>query len=169
MPLEAVYWAGLAVGGAFDRAAARLLRRELRRLGAREQRSGLCAAATTPRPRSSGGSPSGARRLRCGGRRVEAVQRAGLVDDRRFAPAGLRFLRQRRGRLLIDDDLARRGVPADGLIDVAIEGLEPEAAEGRPSSTPGAERAHDARYPRCERVRGSETSKGLVADLAAEG
>ena len=58
---------------------------------------------------------------------VEAAQRAGLVDDRRFALQRAEQLASRgSGDLLIGDDLERQGVPPE-LVRLAIAALEPEA------------------------------------------
>ena len=129
VPLEAVYGAGLVVGGPLDRTTARALGRELRRL----ERPGRgparrCGRATTRRRRSSSGSPREARPAAVRRETVEAAQRAGLVDDRRFAMQRAEQLAARgSGDLLIGDDLERQGVPPE-LARLAIDALEPEAA-----------------------------------------
>ena len=85
VPLEVVYAAGLAVGRELDRASARRCaascggsKRAVRRCGRSER-------ATTPPRRSSGGWPSKGTAAAVRRETVEAAQRAGLVDDRRFA------------------------------------------------------------------------------------
>lgn len=128
MPLEAVYGAGLAVGGNLDRPTARLLGRELRRLRAqstalRALRARDHTAASLERRLTTRGTAVAVRRDT-----VEAAQRAGLVDDRRFAFQRAEQLASRgSGDLLIGDDLERQGVPPE-LVRLAIAALEPEAA-----------------------------------------
>ena len=129
VPLEAVYGAGLAVGGdarPADGTAARA-----RAAAARRPGRGSAGAA---RARPHGGvARAAARRAGHVGvavRRdtVEAAQRAGLVDDRRFAIQRAEQLASRgSGDLLIGDDLERQGVPPE-LVRLAIAALEPEAA-----------------------------------------
>lgn len=57
---------------------------------------------------------------------LEALARAGYVDDERFAHARAAALAARgSGDALIRDDLERRGVAAE-LVEAALSGLEPE-------------------------------------------
>ena len=127
VPLEAVYGAGLVVGGTLDRPTARTLGRELRRLGAqavalRALRARDHTAASLEQRLAARGTPATVRRDT-----VEAAQRAGLVDDRRFALQRAEQLAARgSGDLLIGDDLERQGVPPE-LVRLAIAALEPEA------------------------------------------
>ena len=98
---------------------------------------------------------------------LEAVQRAGLIDDRRFAASRAALLARRgAGDLLIAGDLERHGVPADAA-QIAIGGLEPESA--RADSIVDA-RGRSPRTARYLAAKGfSEASlEALVADLAAE-
>ena len=128
VPLEAVYAAGLAVGGLLDRAAARAVGRELRRAEARG--AALRALRARDHTTASLEQRLAARGTIASLRRetVDAAQRAGLVDDRRFAIQRAAQLAARgSGDLLIDDDLVRHGVPADAVCE-AIEALEPEAS-----------------------------------------
>lgn len=128
VPLEAVLVAGLAVGRELDRQRARTLRRELRRLEARDV--ALRALARRDHTRASL-----ARRLAERGatatvreETVAAAERAGLVDDARFAARRATLLAERgAGDAMIEDDLSRRGVP-DEAIRSAIACLEPETA-----------------------------------------
>ena len=127
VPLEAVYAAGLAVGGPFDRAVARALGRALRRSDARRValralRTRDHTTASLERRLAERGTVAAVRR-----ETMEAVQRAGLVDDRRFAMRRAAQLAARgAGDLLIDDDLERHGVAADA-VRAAIDALEPES------------------------------------------
>ena len=131
VPLEAVYGAGLAVGGTLDRPTAR-------RSGAScggSRRAGVALralrAATTRRRRSSGGSPRGAPAVAVRRETVEAAQRAGLVDDRRFALQRAEQLAARgSGDLLIGDDLERQGVPAE-LVAARDRGARARGGPGR--------------------------------------
>jgi len=128
LPLEAVLVAGLAVGGELDRQRARTLRRELRRLEARDVALRSLARrdhtrASLDRRLAERGTTATLRR-----ETVAAAERAGLVDDARFASTRAALLASRgAGDAMIEDDLARRGVPEDA-IRAAIAGLEPESA-----------------------------------------
>lgn len=168
VPLEAVYGAGLAVGGALDRPTARALGRELRRLGAeavarRALRSRDHTAASLEQRLAARGAAPAVRRDT-----VEAAQRAGLVDDRRFAMQRAWQLAERgSGDLLIGDDLERQGVPPD-LVRLAIESLEPEEARaGAIVATRGVS-PKTARYL-ASRGFSEAALEALVADLAADG
>ena len=167
VPLEAVYAAGLSVGSALDRPSARALRRELRRLEAqgealRALRARDHTVASLERRLADRGTAHAVRR-----ETLEAVQRAGLIDDRRFAASRAALLARRgAGDLLIADDLERHGVPADAA-QIAIGGLERESA--RADSIVDA-RGRSPRTARYLAAKGfSEASlEALVADLAAE-
>jgi regulatory protein len=128
VPLEAVLAAGLTVGEELDRQRARVLRRELRRLEARDV--ALRALARRDHTRASLDRRLAQRGATATVRRetVAAAERAGLVDDARFASGRAALLAARgAGDAMIEDDLARRGVP-EGAIRAAIAGLEPEPA-----------------------------------------
>jgi regulatory protein len=127
VPAEVVHRAGLAVGIPLDRSRARTVGRELRRhealelalrsLGRREH-----TTAELEQRLSQRGIPVADRE-----RTLAVLDRAGLVDDARFAAARAAQLADRgSGNLLIADDLERRGVAADVLAEV-LEALEPEA------------------------------------------
>ncbi len=167
VPLEAVYKAGLSVGGLFDRGSVRLLRRELRRLEAqgealRALRARDHTAASLERRLADRGTTRALRR-----QTLETIQRAGLVDDRRFATGRAALLARRgAGDLFIADDLVRQGVSADEAT-LAIAGLEPEAAR---ATTLIESRGRSSKTARFLAAKGfSEASlEALVADLAAE-
>ena len=98
---------------------------------------------------------------------VEAAQRAGLVDDRRFAFQRAEQLASRgSGDLLIGDDLERQGVPPE-LVRLAIAALEPEAAR---ADTIVAARGTSPKTARFLASRGfSEAAlETIVANLASE-
>ena len=145
VPLEAVYGAGLVVGGPLDRTKARALGRELRRLGAqavarRALRTRDHTAASLEQRLAVRGTPATVRRDT-----VEAAQRAGLVDDRRFAMQRAEQLASRgSGDLLIGDDLERQGVPARA-----------RTACDRRARAGGRPRRHDRRCAWAEPENGS--------------
>ena len=127
LPLEAVVRAGLAVGGEFDRAAARRLRRELR------QAEALAVAGRSLRARDQSTRRLLERLERANvspAARDEAVStltRVGVVDDARFASARARALAERGyGDSAIIADLERQGVPGE-LWPGALAELQPES------------------------------------------
>ncbi len=168
VPLEAIYGAGLAVGATLDRATARALGRELRRLDAqaaarRALRTRDHTAASLEQRLADRGTPASVLR-----NTVEAAERAGLVDDRRFARRRAEQLAARSaGDLLIGDDLARQGVPPE-LAQLAIDALEPEAAR---ADLIVAMRGISPKTARYLASRGFSESalETLVANLAADG
>jgi SOS response regulatory protein OraA/RecX len=128
VPLDVAVRAGLNVGLELDRTRARAFRRELRRAEA------LTRAARSLRARDL--SAQGLReRLERGGvapavrdEAVAALERAGLVDDRRLAVARATALAARGyGDRAIRHDLDGRGV-AEELATDAVAALEPELA-----------------------------------------
>jgi SOS response regulatory protein OraA/RecX len=128
LPVEAVLRAGLASGRILDRQRARLLRRELRRLEA------LSAAGRALRGRDLATAELAQRLERAGvapGPRAETLavlDRAGLVDDRRFAVDRAAALARRGyGDAWIRWDLERRGVAAE-VVEAALGTLAPERA-----------------------------------------
>jgi regulatory protein len=167
VPLEAVYTAGLAVGSLLDRPSARLLRRELRRLEAQAEALRLLrvrdhtAASLEQRLAERGTTRAVLQQT------LDTVQRAGLIDDRRFAASRAALLARRgAGDLLIADDLSRQGVSAE-TARIAIAGLEAEAAR---ATTLIELRGRSAKTARFLAAKGfSEASlEALVADLAVE-
>jgi len=168
LPLEAVYAGSLAVGAGLDRISARALRRELRRLDARDvavralRARDHTTASLEQRLADRGTTPAVRRET------VAAAQRAGLVDDQRFAAGRAALLASRgAGDLLIGDDLERHRVPAD-TIRAAIDGLEPESIR--------AAAIVEARGPSPRTVRylagkgfSEATLEPLIADLVTEG
>lgn len=131
LPAECVLAAGLDPGVPLDRGRARRLGTELRRIEARS--AALVAlghtdhtVATLRRRLAAKGVAPADRETA-----IELMERAGLVDDARYAQArGSALAARGTGDLMIRDDLERRGV-ASALIDEAIDGLEPELDRAR--------------------------------------
>lgn len=167
VPLEAIYAGGLAVGGGLDRAAARALAREWRRVDARGAalralRARDHTAASLERRLAERGLAGALRR-----ETVAAVERAGLVDDRRFAESRAALLASRgAGDLLIGDDLERHGVRPE-VVHAVIEGLGPESTRAAAIIEARGRSPQTARYLAakgyCE-----DTLEPLIADLAAD-
>jgi SOS response regulatory protein OraA/RecX len=168
LPVEAVVVVGLAVGRGLDRVTARALGRELRRLEARG--AALRALRARDHTTASLEQRLAARGTKPALRRetVAAAERAGLVDDERFAFGRAALLAGRgAGDLLIADDLERHGVPPE-LSHRAIAALEPEATR--------AERLVGRRGASVKTLRflgskgfSEETLESLVADITADG
>jgi SOS response regulatory protein OraA/RecX len=167
LPAEAVLRAGLAHGLELDRERVRLLRRELRRAQA------LGTALSALRHRDHSRASLAGRLERRGiapSEREDAVDvltRAGLVDDERLAHGRAAALASRgAGDLLVADDLACRGVPAD-LIPAALAGLEPERER---AARIVAQRGLSPRTARFLAAKGfrPETLEPLLAELVAE-
>lgn len=167
VPLEGVYAAGLAVGRPLDRSSARALGRELRRLEARSvalralRARDHTAASLEQRLLERGTAPAVRHET------MEAVQRAGLVDDRRFAHERAVLLAARgSGDLLIEDDLERHGVPGD-LVRAAVDALEPETVR---AATIVATRGTSPRTARYLAGKGfsEATLESIIADLATD-
>ena len=167
VPLEAVYGAGLVVGGTLDRPTARTLGRELRRLGAqavalRVLRARDHTAASLEQRLAARGTSATVRRDT-----VEAAQRAGLVDDRRFALQRAEQLAARgSGDLLIGDDLERQGVPPE-LVRLAIAALEPEADRAGTIVEARGSSPKTARYL-ASRGFSEAALETIIANLAAD-
>jgi len=126
LPLECVLAAGIDVGVELDRPRARALGRELRRRAALD--AAVDAVARREHTTASLSARLERRRIAPADRRrvLEIVQRAGLVDDTRFAiDRATTLARRGAGDLLIEDDLERHGVPR-ALAARALGALEPE-------------------------------------------
>jgi SOS response regulatory protein OraA/RecX len=126
VPADAVVRAGLFVGRAFDRDAARALGRELRRSQA------LTDAVRVLRHRDVSRLRLDERLQRRGARgsarreALDALERAGLVDDARVASGRAAALAERGyGDAAIRFALEGEGIGAL-LVDEALAGLEPE-------------------------------------------
>ena len=127
VPVDVAVRAGLAEGRALDRAALRLVRRELRRAEALAISTGALRRRDMSRRRlgerleRAGIAPAAAAES------LEALSRAGLVDDTRAARALAASLADRGyGDAAIRHDLERHGL-ADH-VDAALADLPPELA-----------------------------------------
>jgi SOS response regulatory protein OraA/RecX len=126
LPVDVVVRAGLTVGRPLDRETARALGRELRRSGALTRATRVLAARD--RSRRSLEERLAAAGVAAEPRReaLEALERAGLVDDARFALRRAAALAERgQGDAAIRFDLERQGV-AQELVADALAALEPE-------------------------------------------
>ena len=127
LPLEVVVRAGLRVDDELDRPGLRLLRRELRRhetlaAAGRALRNRDHSAGELDRKLEQRGASS-AERLGA----LETLERAGLVDDERFATRRAQALAERGwGDEAIRVDLEGREVATE-LVEQALSTLEPEA------------------------------------------
>jgi regulatory protein len=143
LPAAVVAGARLAVGTEVDRARARSLRRELRRVEA----LAIATAALARRDHSAAGLAAKLERRRVAPaereRALTTLARAGYVDDERFATTRAGVLAERGyGDVAIRFDLAQHGL-ADGTVAVALAALAPEcdraaavvAAAGRDART----------------------------------
>jgi SOS response regulatory protein OraA/RecX len=169
LPVEAVLRAGLAAGRRLDRPRARLLRRELRRLEA------LSAAGKALRGRDLAAAELEARLERAGvapaprAETLAVLDRAGLVNDRRFAVDRAAALARRGyGDAWIRWDLERRGVAAD-VTDEALTSLE---SEGERATRVLGERGGGPRVARLLARRGfgeDAVEAAASAPVAGEG
>jgi SOS response regulatory protein OraA/RecX len=126
VPAEAVVRAGIVVGRALDREIARALGRELRR--AEALGTALRALRHRDRTRESLRERLAARGapLQAQEEALEALERAGLVDDARVAESSARALAERGyGDAAIRFRLEGEGLSA-GLVAEALAGLEAE-------------------------------------------
>ncbi len=131
LSLEVVLAAGLDVGVELDRPRARRVARERRRAEARAaalralRRRDHTAASLRARLAERGIAAAAREEA------LAALERAGLVDDERYAHGRAAALAARGcGDRMIRDDLARRGL-GDELIEAALAGLEPEHERAR--------------------------------------
>jgi regulatory protein len=126
VPADAVVRAGLFVGRALDRDAARALGRELRRSQALTDAVRVLRHRDVSRRRlderlQRRGAPDSARR-----EALDALERAGLVDDARVASGRAAALAERGyGDAAIRFALEGEGIGAL-VVDEALAGLEPE-------------------------------------------
>lgn len=126
LPLEAVVKARITEGAPHDRARARELAREVRRLAALGtalkalRHLDRSAAELEGRLRTNGVAPAERERA------LVTLSRVGLLDDERVARARAGVLAERgNGDELIRHDLERRGIPS-AAIEVALAALRPE-------------------------------------------
>jgi len=131
VPVDVVVRAGLAEGRALDRAALRLLRRELRRAEALGVAGRALRARDLPERRLAERLEAAGIAPRVAQESLEALAGAGLVDDARFARSRAEGLACRGyGDAAIRDDLERQGVPSE-LLAAALAELEPELERAR--------------------------------------
>ena len=126
IPLEVAVRVGLAAGSELQRPELRALRRELRRAEALD----VATRALVHRDRSRASL-----RIRLGAARIapwaaeqalDTLERAGIVNDERFARARAEALAKRgSGDALIREELLAAGVPEGDVVE-AIGALEPE-------------------------------------------
>lgn len=167
IPAEAVYAAGLSVGRIVDRATARAIGREIRRLDARGQalralRSRDHTVASLEQRLAERGAAPGVRR-----ETLESAQRAGLVDDRRFARDRSELLAARgAGDQLIAVDLEQRGVP-EADIREALGLLEPEPQRAARIVESRGRTPRTARHLAAKGFS-EDALEPLVAELAAD-
>lgn len=168
VPLEAAFVARLAVGCELDRRTAARLAKELRRLEARTvalralRARDHTAASLEQRLAARGTAPALRQET------VAAAERAGLVDDGRFAAGRAALLAARgAGDLMIADDLERQGVSAS-LAAEALSALEPERERARRLVDRRGASTKTLRYLSSKGFSES-TLEDLVADAAPEG
>jgi SOS response regulatory protein OraA/RecX len=166
VPVDVAARAGLAVGQTLHRPDLRLLRRELRRAEA------LAAAGRALRVRDLSTERLGQRLERSGvapaarAEALEALDRAGLVDDARFARTRADALAARGyGDAAIASDLERQGVSSD-LREQAIGVLEPERERARELVRQRGEGARTARYLAARGFGEEALQVALRADFA---
>lgn len=166
LPAEPVVRAGLRVGSELDRSAARLLRRELRRAQAfavagRSLRSrDMSARALEERLGRARVAPEAGRQA------VQALERAGIVDDGRYAASRAAALAERGyGDAAIAADLERRGVDADLRAD-ALATLAPEADRARELVRRRGADAKTARFLAARGFGGDAVEAAFGADFA---
>jgi regulatory protein len=166
-PLEAVVRAGLANGLELDRERARRFRRELKRAEASTAAARTLARRDLPareleaRLERRGVAPTERRET------VERLERAGAVDDARFARARAVALASRGwGDSAIHHDLEVRGVGPE-VATVAVDELEPEMerAQGVAQRLGGGLKAARAL---ARRGFGEDAIEAAVRDLVAE-
>ena len=164
VPGAAAAEARLTVGCELDRERARTLGRALRRHRARD--TAVRAGARRDHSQAS----LEARLERAGvrprerGDTLAAAERAGLVDDARFAASRAQALGARgSGDLLVLEDLERHGID-ERAARAALESLEPEPVR---AAQIAAARGLSARTLRHLAARGfsEEALEGLVAEL----
>jgi SOS response regulatory protein OraA/RecX len=164
VPVAVAVEAGLGVGTEIDRERACRLARALRRERAQGvalrslERRAHSRASLEARMTRAGVAPRDRRDV------LDRAERAGLVDDARFAELRAQALADRgSGDLLIVDDLVRHGVD-ERVAREALSVLEPERVR---ATRVVAARGHGPRTVRYLAARGfaEETLEGFVADV----
>jgi regulatory protein len=126
IPLEVAVRVGLAAGSELQRPELRALRRELRRAEALDVATR--ALVHRDRSRASLRTRLGAARIApwAAEQALDTLERAGIVNDERFARARAEALAKRgSGDALIREELLAAGVPEGDVVE-AIGALEPE-------------------------------------------
>ena len=146
LPVDVVARTGLTEGRRLDRPSLRELRRELRRAEALE----IAARALRRRDLSLRGVAQRLERAAVAPAAVaeslEALERAGLVDDERFARNRAASLADRAyGDAAIRHDLEAQGVGAETIV-VALAELEPELDRARTVAARRGSGLRTARY-----------------------
>ena len=131
LPVDVVVRAGLAEGRSLDRTVLRVLRRELRRsealhvAGRALRHRDLSRLGLAERLERASVAPAAAAEF-------AALERAGLVDDRRVARIRAGSLAERGyGNEAIRHRLLAEGL-GEALVEEALGGLEPETERARP-------------------------------------
>lgn len=131
LPVAVVVGAELREGLMLDRPTLRLLRRELRRHDAIAVATRALRVRDLPARRVAERLERAAVAPAAVDESLAVLEKAGLVDDDRFAANRALSLAERGyGDAAIRHDLERQGVAAD-LADAAIAGLEPERVRAR--------------------------------------
>lgn len=168
VPVDAAVDAGLAVGRALDRERARALNRALRRH--RAQVVALRALRSADQTRAGLDRRLALRGVAQGERAevLDRVERAGLVDDERFAHRRADALARRGlGDAAILADLETRGV-AEEVARGAVATLEPEARRARAIVEARGTSVKTARYL-VARGFGEDAVEATIAAAADDG
>ena len=168
VPVDVAAAAGLVVGRELDRPAARELRRALRRFEA-------LASATKPLRYRDASAQRVAQRLEAASvapaARAEALdvlERAGLVDDARFAERRADALAERGfGDEAIRHDLEQQGVPAE-LREQAVGTLPAENERARAIVARRGPGAKTARYLAAKGFGEDAVEAALAGSVAAD-
>jgi regulatory protein len=131
LPTEVVVRAGLVEGRSLDREALRVVRRELRRAEALGIAGRTLRARDLSRRRLAERLERAGVAPKVGEESLEALTRAGLVDDARFSRNRAEALARRGfGDAAIRHDLAGQGVESE-LAEAALLELDPETERAR--------------------------------------
>jgi regulatory protein len=146
IPLEVAVRIGLAAGMELRRPELRALRRELRRTEALD----VATRALVHRDRSRASLRTRLRAARiapwAAEQALDTLERAGIIDDERFARARAEALAKRGcGDALIREDLLTAGVP-EGDAGDAIAALEPERERAMRTAATRGESPATARW-----------------------
>ena len=166
IPVDVVVRAGLTEGRTLDRPALRVLRRELRRaqalaLAARAlRRRDLSERRLAERLERAAVAPAAVEES------LEALSRAGLLDDERFARSRASALADRGyGDAAIRHDLERQTVSGE-LVEAALEQLDPEQERARRLVERRGPGARTARYLATKGFGDEAIEAALGADFA---